>query len=424
MIAFVTAPESTDRGASPEILVTTGESDDLVEPTSIGTGISVSVDLAGPHHWRSVSIARWDEADPALLDSLIGSAARQRLAGLREELRAAGGTRREFELSSALAAPSVWLRVAVLDALDRWLHLELDQALLDAERGVARSQAAATLPHGPLRARLVGEALTIAREAAIGLSAQLSTLADTASAVPADLFSGLGRLVNGYATLAREVASGPEKELAGVAKAWQRLKGQVSIAHRPGGSFLNGAAINGAATRPPTDSRALTSLVDPRQLRARLVGPGAEIRQELVSGESGQGVLVTVPAFGRRLPSAIITDRLLVRLVDSKSGQVHQPALLNLMTGREAALLGFDVPVFARVLPLPSTSPEHLRADIFDADSERTPARADSDSGLLGALRAVSTLRTKRIAAAAAGLDGGPGEPLVAELAAVHAQAG
>jgi hypothetical protein len=424
MIAFVTAPQSPGRDASPEILVTTGEAGDLVGSTPLGTGISVAVDLAGPYRWRSVSIARWDEADPALLDSLIGPAARQKLAGLREELRKTGSSRREFELSSALAAPSAWLRVAVLDALDRWLHLELDQALLDAERGVARSQAAATLPPGPLRTRLVGEALVIAREAAIGLAAQLSTLADTASAVPADLFSGLGRLVNGYATLAREVASGPEKELAGVAKAWRRLKDQVSVAHRPGGSFLNDAAISDPAATPVVDSTTSFSLVDPRQLRARLVGPGAQIRQAFVRDESGQGVLVTVPAFGRRLPSAIITDRLLVRLVDSKSGQVHQPALLNLVTGQEAAELGFDVPVFARVLPMPASSTAHLRADIFDASSERTPARADSDSGLLGALRAVSSLRTRRVAAATAGLDGGPGEPLVAELAAVHAQAG
>ena len=44
-----------------------------------------------------------------------------------------------------LRAAEPWLRVAAVDVLDRWLHLPLNQALVDAERGVARAYAARTL---------------------------------------------------------------------------------------------------------------------------------------------------------------------------------------------------------------------------------------------------------------------------------------
>jgi hypothetical protein len=407
MFAFVTAPQSTDHDTTPEIVATVEEAADLFWQTGIAAGISVEVDLAHPQRWRSVSIAQWDQVNPVLLAALIGAGATRRLARLRAELISSDRYSREDEVSVALAPTSPWLRVAVIDALDRWLHLDLNQALVDAERAVARGRAAKTLRPGALRDRLIGEALTAARLAADGLAGKLSALADSAAPVPAELYSGLRRLANGYAALRREVVDGPEKELARVAKAWSGLKARVPIANRSASDFAGAVAPYLVRDEPAAGKADWTSLVDPRQLPARVVGIGAtEIRMETVYENQKPAVLVTVPAFGPTLPSATVAERLLVRLVDRRSGKVHQSALLNLVTGHEADQLGVDTPVFARVVPLHGASPENVRADVFVADSERGPVTGDADHGLLRSLRSVSVLSEWRSAAAEARLTG------------------
>jgi hypothetical protein len=370
MFAFVTAPECTAQDASPEIHVSAPDPGDLCWPTDLGTGITVEVDLARPQRWHSVSIAEWDHADPALLAALIGRDASCRLARLRAELLSSDRLSREDELTVALAPTSPWLRVAVIDALDRWLHLDLDQTLV---------------------------------------TGKLSSLADSASPLPMELYSGLRRLTNGYAALRREGVDGPEKELARVARAWAGLKARVPIADRCASDYVGSAAQYGVRDGAATNGAVFTSTVDPRQLPARVVGDGVsvtEIRMETVFEDREPSVLVTVPAFCSPLPSAVVTDRLLVRLVDRSSGKVHQPALLNLVTGDEADQLGADAPVFARVVPLRGASPENVRADVFVADSDRAPVVVDTDDDLLRSLRSVSVLSEWRSMAAEARLTG------------------
>lgn len=411
MFAFVTAPECTLHDASPEIHVTAPDPGDLCWPTGLGTGITVGVDLARPRRWHSVSIAEWEQADPDLLAALIGPAATWRLAGLRAELLSSDRLSREDEVTVALAPTSPWLRVAMIDALDRWLHLDLDQTLVNAERAIARGRAAKTFRPGPLRDRFVGEALTAARFAAGGLTSKLSSLADSASPLPTELYSGLRRLVNGYAALRREGVDGPERELARVARAWAGLKARVPIAGRGASDYVGSAAQCGVRDAV-AGGAVFTSTVDPRQLPARVVGDGAsvtEIRMETVYEDREPSVLVTVPAFCSPLPPALVTDRLLVRLVDRSSGKVHQPALLNLVTGDEADQLGAGAPVFARVVPLRGAAPENVRADVFVADSDRGPAIVDTDDALLRSWRSVSVLSEWRSAAAEVRLTGNPG---------------
>ncbi|MDX6260073.1 MAG: hypothetical protein QOH84_1761, partial [Kribbellaceae bacterium] len=388
MFAFVTAPESTIRAASPEVRVTAHDPGELCWPTSLGTGITVAVDLARPQRWHSVSVADWAEADPVLLAALIGADARRRLAGLLASDRQPTVDEVTVdEVTVALAPTSPWLRVAAIDALDRWLHLDLDQTLVNAERAVARARAAKTFRPGPLRERFIGEALTAARFAANGLADKLSSLADSAAPLPTDLYCGLRRLANGYAALRREGVDGPEKELARVARAWAGLKSRVPVGGRVGEAYVGAAAEYGGSGEVAAGKAVFTSTVDPRQLPARVVGDGVsvtEIRMETVHEDA---VLVTVPAFCTPLPSAVVTDRLLVRLVDRCSGEVRQTALLNLVTGDEADELGADAPVFARVVPLQGASPENVRADVFVADSDRVPVRVDTDEELLRSLR-------------------------------------
>lgn len=412
MFAFVTAPETTAYDAPPEVHVTAKDPADLCWPTCLGTGITVAVDLARPQRWHSVSVSEWNQADPAMLAALIGPGATRRLARLRAELLSSDRQSSEDEVTVALAPTSPWLRVAVIDALDRWLHLDLDQTLVNAERAVARARAAKTVRPGPLRERFVGEALTAARFAASGLAGKLSSLADSASPLPTELYAGLRRLANGYAALRREGIDGPERELARVARAWAGLKASVPIANRYASDYAAGATSYRLRVESTAGKAIFTSTVDPRQVPARVVGGGAtatEIRMQTVHGGREPAVLVTVPAFCTPLPPAVVMDRLLVRLVDRSSGKVHQSALLNLVTGDEADQLGADAPVFARVVPLQGASPENVRADVFLADSAWAPVCADTDDELLRSLRSVSVLSEWRSAAAEARLTGDQG---------------
>jgi hypothetical protein len=140
--------------------------------------------------------------------------------------------------------------------------------------------------------------------------------------------------------------------------------------------------------------------------------------------------------------------------------------LLTLRSGAEAERVGARTPVFTEVVPLQGAPLEHLRADVFDADSLEAPAtestllrqrraqyvlgewrRAVAESRLARSLRP----RDRRLARLVDGMSdeplfyGGPapsdvarlidgtgehewfrsttgaGEPTVAELAAVHA---
>ncbi len=404
MFAFLTAPESSDRGLEPDVRIAAATPADLVRTTDLGLGIDVEVDLAAPEQWRSVSVRRWDEAELILLDALIGPDAVRRLSQLRTDLLESGRPRAESELSVEFTPARPWHRIAVIDALDWWLQLPLDQELLNAERAVVRAKAARSLPAGSLRRDLTGEALVLARRSADGFAGYLTELTESASSLPRALFSGLSRLVNGYAALGRRVVDGPDEELEAVAHAWQRLVAAVPVV----ATFkLPDHSVTYQLGEPPiAGSVALTSSVDPRQLRARIVDTDVQA-QEIRMSREGSAVRVIVPAFDVRRQSAVLADRLMVRLVDSRSGAAQEPVLLTLRSGREAEELGVRTPVFTEVVPLGGAPLEYLRADVFDPDSEATPARTDTDSSLLRQRRAQFALGEWRRAAAEARLSRG-----------------
>src|SRR3712207_8536733 len=69
-----------------------------------------------------------------------------------------------------------WLRVAVIHALDRWLHMPLEQALVHAELGVAMMRAALDVPHDvELGKSVIDEALGWARRGSKGVRSEEHT---------------------------------------------------------------------------------------------------------------------------------------------------------------------------------------------------------------------------------------------------------
>ncbi|MGW7682141.1 hypothetical protein ACWGID_15455 [Kribbella sp. NPDC054772] len=312
----------------------------------LAPGVTAEIDLADPSRWHAVEVRRWAEADRDLLETILGAIAVPEI----DRLLATGVATSDVPVDCAGAG--AWLRLAVVDALDWWLQVPLRQGLLDAERAVVRAQAASPLAAGELRRTLVDRALVLARRSAGEVTSVLNDLTDSATSLPRALFAGLSRLTAGYAALAREV-DGPDTTLAAVQTAWGNLRAAVPV---------------GGFKVPARSPIALPdqSGVDPRQLRARIAA--SDVR--LVAAR-GAAVRVVVPAYAS-MPSPVVADRLLVRLVDRRSGEAQDPVLLTLRSDAEE-------PVFTEVVPLRGASVEHLRADVFDADSGTAPARSDSE---------------------------------------------
>ncbi|MFK4084001.1 hypothetical protein ACI2LF_07830 [Kribbella sp. NPDC020789] len=369
MIAVLSVPASRDH--RPEIRLVDGQRADLTCTTQLGAGVSVEVDLADPGRWRCVTVERWDTADRNLLEAVVGQESLRHLGDLRAGLAASGRSQLQAEVPVGAAQSGPWRRLAVIDALDWWLQIPLDQALLDAERAVVRARAARTLRSKALREHRTGQALVLARRSADELSTYLTELASSASSVPRALFSGLSRVVNGYAGLAGQVIGGPDERLDAVAEAWSRLKlavPVVGVLKRPEPS-IGGRLV--------PDTTTLSSTVDPRQLRARVVGTDLQAREvRLVQSREGSTVRVLVPAFGSRVPAAL-ADQLMVRLVDKRSGTAHEALRLKLRAGRDAERLGMRSPVFTQDIPLRGASVDDVRADVFDPIHETAPALTD-----------------------------------------------
>lgn len=363
MLTLRTAPGLLD------VRLTRSTPADLVRTTELAPGVAVEIDLADPSRWHAVDVRRWAAADRDLLEALLGPAAVREVSGLFASDDARVGVPLE------VAPATVWRRLAVIDALDWWLQLPLNQGLLDAERAIVRARAAASLRSGELRRTFVDRAVVLARRSADEVSVYLNGLAG--ASLPRALFSGLSRLAGGYASLAREV-DGPDAVLAAVQTAWER----VSLAPLKSAVPVVGAlpALAGS-----------TSGVDPRQVRARIVGSDVQLVPQ------GTAVRVVVPAFAPQ-PSPVVADRLMVRLVDRRSGEAQVPALLTLQTSAAGP------PVFTEVVPLRGASVEDLRADVFDADSAE-PAASDTD--LLRQRRAQLVLSEWRRAAAESRLSRG-----------------
>ncbi|MFG1906422.1 hypothetical protein [Kribbella sp. NPDC048928] len=326
MLALQTAPGTDVRLASPTAA-------DLVRTTELAPGLTVEIDLADPSRWHAVEVRDWAAADPALLNSVLGRPAVRLLSS---------GMPHIGEPIDVVPAPA-WRRLAVLDALDWWLQLPLNQGLLDAERAIARARAAASLPAGLLRHSLVDRAVVHARRSADDVTLYLNGLGD--SSLPRALFSGLARLATGYAALRQEV-DGPDAALSAVLTAWNRVKSTDPVGH-PSTFELDDVRL--AASGPA---------VDPRQLRARIAGD-----VQLTPDPYGTSVRVVVPAFVP-MPSALVADRVMVRLVDQRSGEAQEPMLLTLRSG-----------AFTETVPLHGTPVEYVRADVFDPDSAVQPAQ-------------------------------------------------
>ncbi len=382
MIAVLTAPGIRNR--EPEVHLGNGPRADLIKTMQLGTGIGVEIDLANPDGWRSVTVHGWDQADRNLLDAVVGRESNRQLAKLRDSLACSGDPHLKADVAAEAAQSGPWRRLAVIDALDWWLQVPLDQALLDAERAIVRARAARTLRSRSLRDHRTGQALVLARRSAGELSTYLTGLASSASSLPRALFSGLSRVANGYADLARQV-DGRDEPLEAVAEAWSRLRlgvpvGILKLSDRSATYQLSGA--------PLLDSTTLSSSVDPRQVRARIVDTDPQVGEiRMVESPGGSAVRVLVPAFGARVPS-VLADRLMVRLVDKRSGAAHEALRLKLKTGQDAERLGMTTPVFTQVVPLRGAPVEDVRADVFDSDYEVSPAQTDSDGDLLRQRRA------------------------------------
>ncbi|TCC19441.1 hypothetical protein [Kribbella speibonae] len=354
MLTLRTAPGIVGR---PDVRLTRSTPADLVRAVELAPGVAVEIDLADPSRWHAVDVRRWDAADRDLLEALLGPAAVREVTGLLAPGDAKAGVPLE------VAPATVWRRLAVVDALDWWLQLPLNQGLLDAERAIVRARAARSLRSGALRRTFVDRAVVLARRSAGEVSTYLNGIAG--ASLPKALSSGLSRLAAGYASLAREV-DGPDAALAAVQTAWER----VSLV-----PLKSAASVAGAL--PALAS----SGVDPRRVRARVVGSDVQLVP------TGTAVRVVVPAFAP-LPSPVVADRLMVRLVDRRSGEAQTPALLTLNT---------STAVFTEVVPLRGASVDDLRADVFDADSAE-PAASDTD--LLRQRRAQLVLSEWRRAAA------------------------
>ena len=139
-------PRSAEYGAASSAgqAIPSAASGPLVHGTHLVAGVHVNVDLISPCRWSGVSYPASDAGTAPLLRALIGN-------DVPDGIPTRGLTHRPpIRLPATTAPPSAapWLRVAVVDALDRWLQVPLAQALVDAERGVARGRAARTLAPG------------------------------------------------------------------------------------------------------------------------------------------------------------------------------------------------------------------------------------------------------------------------------------
>jgi hypothetical protein len=369
----------------------------LVHDAHLGAGVHVSVDLMSPDRWHAVSFPAGSATGAPLLPGLIGDGAANRVRGGRGGLSLS--TRCDVAVDPARAAP--WLRIAFVDALDRWLQAPLEQSLVDAERAVSRGRAARTLPEGQARALLVGDALRLARRASLGFGAFLRGLARHSHPIPNSLVLACGQLVDGYRELRREVA-GPDRELTAVIRAWRRGLSRLETAGRE----TAGGPCPAATVGPPPVANSPTrsgSVIDPRQVPARVLALAADpaaAEIQVTERADSDSVVVRAPAFGRAVDPDV-SSRLVARLVERRSATPRSHALLRIVNDRPDA---GDWPYFEATVPLCGLSASDVRADVFDALSDVPLSGSDSDRELQEARSAVVFLAEWRRLAALAQL--------------------
>lgn len=344
----------------------TGPASPLVHEAHVGAGVHVSVDLFAPQRFTGVSVEKLDDTSMSLVADLIGERA------LRTLLVAEDGTRLTVDPS----AGTPWLRVATVDALDRWLHLPLDQSLVDAERGVSRLRAAASLPTGsPAQRLVIGDALRLTRNASTGVVHHLRRLARASAPLQERLRSTLDHLVAGYAELTTHV-SGPDLQLAAVQRAWRSL-----CDHRVPGAPMLPRQLR-RPQRPRSDRPVAENPIDPRLVPARLLGgpadPGSAELYPVHDPTGNSAVRIEVVAFAGADVDDDPAQRLLVHVVDRRTSDPLGHGLLTAVPATRAA----PQRRFQATTPLADRTVTDVRVDVYDVLKGAPPALRDA-----GALR-------------------------------------
>ena len=287
---------------------------------TLGAGVRVRVNAANPGQWHVIWVDAWNDHARPLLKALIGAGAVQQtrqptglargpgpdldwidfdwadqhpdgsgsaIAGWDDQPLEA----RAISLAAIdLRAAEPWLRVAAVDGLDRWLHLPLNQALVDAERGVARGYAASTLEPGRARNDVLANALRLARAASWAFVEYLGRLARSPHPVPESLRKVLNDLIEGYHALAAELPE-PDQQLRSVVKAgrgcwigFPPVSRRVALTHSDDAGCAQQAVLT---TSLVTDiDQPDRSAADPRPDAAALHGAGR--RRSPYAGDAGQ----------------------------------------------------------------------------------------------------------------------------------------
>jgi hypothetical protein len=421
------------------VFPTAGTAPGLMHDCALGAGVRVRVNAANPGQWQVIWVDAWNDQARPLLKALIGPRAVQQLdsrSGSRMTSESdldwidfdlpgqypdgSGSaacrwgdqplkTRARSVATIDLRAAKPWLRVAAVDALDRWLHLPLNQALVDAERGVARGHAASSLEPGQARNEVLAEALRLARAASWALVEYLGRLAHSPHPVPESLRKVLNDLIEGYHALAAELPE-PDQQLRSVVKAGRGVLDRLP----------SGVGANRGRTRDDVGCFQRTvpakllgndafNLIDPRQIPGRILRFSreptvGEVRMRLTRTNGRDAVVVEAPAYepGQgNLRGGSASQQLSVRLIDTVTGADVDGAVLTLEREAEHAS-----PVFRAVVPLPHADLNQLRADVYDGTSEEPPASRDADPDLLSSRRTAVLLSTWRQLAAAIRLGG------------------
>ncbi len=424
----------------------------LMHDCTLGAGVRVRVNAANPGQWHVIWVDAWNDHARPLLNALIGPSAVQQLDSQSDSGRGSEPdldwidfdlpgqypdgsgsatcgwgdqplkTRARTVAAIDLGAAKPWLRVAAVDVLDRWLHLPLNQALVDAERGVARGYAASTLEAGRARNEVLADALRLARAASWALVQYLGRLAHSPHPVPESLRKVLNDLIEGYHALAAELPE-PDQQLRSVVRA-----GRGVLDRLPTGVDENRActrAAAGCAQRAVLATSLVTdviSMIDPRQIPGRILRLSreptvGEVRMRLTRTNGRDAVVVEAPAYEPghgNLRGGSASQQLSVRLIDTETSADVEGAVLTLESGAEHAS-----PVFRAVVPLPRADLNRLRADVYDGTSDEPSASSDADPDLLSTRKTAVLLATWRQLAAAVRLGEFQTNDITAQVRAV-----
>ncbi len=379
----------------------------LEHEVHLGAGVRLVVDLARPGSWRRLSITDWSAAALPLVAAVAGKQASHDLGDVvHQHPPAEDSDEHHVDVDPTQAGP--WVQLAVIQALDRWLHRSLDQALLQAETGVAMLWAARSLPaDAEVRGTLIDEALGWARRAADGFTRFLHDLDASRRPLPPALHRSIRDLVEGYRGL-REQVDEPDSGLDAVLTGWQAVA-KYPLPD-PDGRHRTRLHRDVVSSAPSTRLGVrVVSMIDPRHVRARVLGLGSQARAgeiSLVKAYDEGSVRVRVAAF-ERLVDPEIAQRLMARLVSRRSGRAvgFAPLVMRAGSGTKSR-----PPFFECTMPL-NQPLEDLRADVYDALFRAQLVKGDTEEDLLRVRRAVLLLREWRGLVARAWLRSGDGRP-------------